>query len=143
MSDYISLLKRAYSPFSKDPQDRSPEDFGTLLDLLAEDAIFQVACPPETPIYGNGFHGRESVITYLTQQAPEIVEGLVLDRPVEYVSNGNRVVVLGSESFRLKQMGIDIRNKEFATVIDFDSGLIKRIFHIEDMSEFIDAYRDR
>jgi hypothetical protein len=64
-----------------------------------------------------------------------------LEKPQEYFGSGDRVVVSGVESVEIKKSGVTVPHSEFATVLDFQDGLITRFLVIQDLSAVLDAYR--
>ena len=55
------------------------------------------------------------------------------ERPLEYYGDGDRVVIVGDESFKIKESGMTHR-AEWAWLVDVHDGLITRILHIQDLS---------
>lgn len=141
--DIVSLAKKAWSHVDAKADERNERHLQNFFDHLSEDVVFRVSCPKGTPIYGEPFQGKQAVIDYFTKQGPQIIDSNDMEKPPEFVGSGNRVVILGSETFRIKKSGVTVRNKEFAIVNDFRDGLITRVVIIEDLSEFLDAYRDK
>jgi ketosteroid isomerase-like protein len=114
------------------------EDWPLLIDHLADDVIFKVTVPDGTPISGE-FRGKQAVVDHFNRL------GSLLDfrqeQPLQYFGEGDRVVVLGKESFDVKESGITVRGSEYADVFDFREGLITRFLIIQDMSAVVEAYR--
>ena len=63
------------------------------------------------------------------------------EKPLEFFGNGERVVVLGTESVEIKKNGVTVPNSEYADVIDFRDGLVTRFSVIQDLTAVVDAYR--
>lgn len=112
-------------------------------DMLADDVIFEVACPEDAPIYGRKIEGKKAAVRYFSSGSPEQISEVSFERPLEYIADADseRVVVLGAESYTLKQLGERIGPCEFAIILDLHKGLITRYFHIEDMSQFVQAFK--
>lgn len=139
MIDNVALAKRAWSQAETPIIERSIDDSQPMFDLLAEDVVWKVACPEDTPIFGGEFRGKQAVIDYFTTVNREFQEDAWLERPLEFVGDGDRVLVLGTETYVLSSPKVTISNKEFAIVMDFRDGLIVRMLHITDLSEFVAA----
>jgi ethanolamine utilization protein EutQ len=112
----VTLLRQIYEPLA-----RGESDLGPFFDALADDVEFR------TPV--GTVHGRQAVIDYFEADAAALeVDPFV--RPLEYYADGNRVVVLGDETFRVRQSGATHR-AEWAWVHDVRDGLITRITAIQ------------
>jgi ketosteroid isomerase-like protein len=77
------------------------------------------------------------VIHYFTH-AGQLLEFRPYERPQEYFGDGDRVVIVGEESFRVRASGVTARTP-WAWVNDLRGGLITRIEAIEDLSAVGDA----
>jgi ketosteroid isomerase-like protein len=110
-----------------------------LLDHLADDVVFKVTIPEGTPISGE-FRGKQAVTEHFAHLG-ELLE-FRQEKPMEFFDSDERVVVLGTESVVVKRSGVTVSGSEYADVIDFRDGLITRFLVIQDMSAFVDAYRD-
>jgi ketosteroid isomerase-like protein len=128
--DNIALAKRLINP---------PDgNWQPLLDHLAEDIVFKVTIPDGTPISGE-FHGKPAVTDHF-ERLPELLE-FRQEGPMDFLGGGDRVVVLGRESFEIKKNGVTVTGSEYADVLDFRDGLITRFLVIQDLSAVVDAYR--
>lgn len=142
--DNIALAKKAWSHFTDKKAPRDPSDYQPFFDSLADDVVWKVTCPEETPIFGGERHGKHSVMSLFTDEDPFVIEDNELERTPEFLSNGNRVVMLFAERYSIKKDGTvvaSVRNKECAFVMDFREGLISRILLITDLSEWNSVYR--
>lgn len=142
----IAVAKKALTHLTKrlEEQQRgvskyTPFEYEPWFNCLADEVVMKVPCPSGTPVFESEFHGKQAVIDLFTMGDP--VENLEMNRPLEYFGNGDRVVVLGAETYTLKKQGVTIGPLEFAMVLDFRDGLITRYLHIEDMSEYVEATR--
>ena len=113
------------------------DDFGPLLDHLADDVVFKATIPEGTPISGE-FRGKRAVIDYFANL--ENVATFRQEKPMKFFGRGDRVVVLGDDSFEIKKSGVTTRS-EYAIVVDFSDGSIASILIIQDLSAIADAYR--
>jgi ketosteroid isomerase-like protein len=128
--DYVALAKRLINP---------PDgNWQPLLDHLAENVVFKVTIPEGTPISGE-FRGKPAVIEHF-ERLPGLLE-FEQERPMDFLGEGDRVVVLGRETMVIKRNGRTITGSEYADVLDFRDGQIVRFLVIQDLSAVVDAYR--
>jgi len=125
--DNLALAKRVFEA----------EDFDPLLDCLADDVVFKATIPQGAPISGD-FRGKQAVVDYFENL--EEVATFRQEKPLEFFGGGERVVVLGDDSFEIKESGVTARS-EYAIVVDFRKGLITSILIIQDLPAIADAYR--
>jgi uncharacterized protein len=128
--DNIALAKQLI-----DPPDGN---WQPLFDHLAVDVVFKVTVPDGTPISGE-IRGRQAVVDHFTH-LDDLLE-FRQEAPMEFFGSGDRVVVLGTESFEVKKSGVTVSGSEYASVIDFRDGQITRYLVIQDLSAFADAHR--
>lgn len=134
--DNLAIARKAYSGFGKGVGER---DLSSFFERLADDVSFRYAAAPGTPISGE-LRGKAAVVEYHTHSSASLVMDLRLEGPLEFVGSGSRVVVLGSESYTIRKTGAEIRDRDFAIVLNFRCGLITGIVLIKDLSEFSAAY---
>jgi ketosteroid isomerase-like protein len=128
--DNIALAKRLINP---------PDgNWQPLIDHLAEDVVFKVTIPEGTPVSGE-FRGRQAVTEHF-ESLGDLLE-FRQETPMEFFGEGDRVVVLGRESFEIKSNGVVVTGSEYADVLDFRDGLITRFLVIQDLIAVVDAYR--
>jgi ketosteroid isomerase-like protein len=128
--DNIALAKRLINP---------PDgNWQPLLDHLADDVVFKVTIPEGTPISGE-FRGKQAVTEHF-ERLGDLLE-FRQERPMDFFGSDDRVVVLGTESFEIKENGATVSGSEYADVVDFRDGLITRFLVIQDLSSVVDAYR--
>jgi ketosteroid isomerase-like protein len=129
--DLVQLARRLINP---------PDgNWQPLLDHLADDVTFRVTIPEGTPISGE-FRGKAAVTEHFTR-LPDLLE-FTQEAPMEFLGDGDRVVVLGRESFEIKKNGRLVSGSDYADVLDFKDGLITNFLVIQDLSAVVDAYRD-
>jgi uncharacterized protein len=114
------------------------EDWPRLIDRLADDVVFKVTIPDGTPVSGE-LRGKQAVVEHLLNLG-NLLE-FRQEKPLEFFGNGERVVVLGTESVEIKMNGATVPNSEYATVLDFHDGLVTRFGVIQDLTAVVDAYR--
>lgn len=140
-TDNISLAKKAWSWLETESSERTITDLQPYFDLLADDVVLKVEAPEDASgLYLGEVRGKQALIDmYTAALNGEGIEENDLERPLEFVGKGERVVVLGSERYKIKKDGVTARNKEFALVMDFRDGKITRVQQIGDLSEYVAA----
>ena len=83
--------------------------------------------------------GKQAVVDYFEGEG-ETVEFRPFEEPLEYDGDGDRVVIVGDETFKVKQTGVTHR-AEWAWVVDVRDGLITRIVEIQDLSGVAEPIR--
>lgn len=139
----ILLARQAYGDLEANrEEERQTGDFQPYIDLLADDVVFAYAAPAGTPV-SEPLHGKWAVVEFMTTTSGQIVEDISLDRPLEFYGDGDgdRVIILGAESYTLKKTGKRANGKEFAVVMDFRDGKIAKVLQIKDLTDFALAYR--
>jgi ketosteroid isomerase-like protein len=114
------------------------EDWPRLIDRFADEVVFKVTIADGTPVSGE-FRGKQAVVEHFLNLG-NILE-FRQEKPLEFFGNGERVVVLGTESVEIKKNGVTVPNSEYAAVLDFQDGLVTRFSVIQDLSAVVDAYR--
>jgi ethanolamine utilization protein EutQ len=123
-SDPVALLRSIYDPLERGESD----DFQPFYDAFAEDIVL-------TTSMGEA-RGKQAVIGYFVH-ASATMEFDIFLRPLEYFGEGNRVVQVGRESFRVKDTG-KTHEADWAWVYEIEDGRITRILGIEDLSGVAD-----
>lgn len=123
--DNIELLKSIYGPLERGESD----DFQPFFDHLADDVVLKTTI--------GELRGKQAVVDYFVN-AEEFVEFRPFERPLEYFGRGERVVIVGEETFKVKRSGVTV-HRDWAWVYDLRDGLITRILGIEDLSGVEDA----
>ena len=118
-----------------DPGSGRVEDYQVLLDHLADDVVFKVTIPEGTPISGV-FRGKQAVAGCFARLGSIAV--FHQERPQRYIADGDRLIVLGDDSFDIRKNGVTARS-ECATVVTFRDGLITGILIILDLSALAEA----
>ncbi|RZS33997.1 SnoaL-like protein [Herbihabitans rhizosphaerae] len=127
-SSNVALLRRIWDPLERGESD----DFQPFMDALADDVVF------ELPV--GDLDGKRAVADYFTHAAG-LVEFHPFEKPLEYYGDGSRVVIVGAETFRVKDTGV-AHSAEWAWVVHFHDGLISRIVHIQDLTDVADTIRE-
>jgi ketosteroid isomerase-like protein len=115
------------------------EDWPLLIDRLADDVVFKATIPEGTPVSGE-FRGKQAVVEHLLNLG-NVLE-FRQEKPLEFFGNGERVVVLGTESVEIKKNGVTVPGSEYVTVFDFHDGQVTRFSVIQDLTAVVDAYRN-
>jgi ethanolamine utilization protein EutQ len=119
-TDNVALMQSIWGPLERGESD----DLSPFFDALSESVIFKL------PL--GELRGKQAVIDYFVHGS-DTLEFEPFEVPMEYFGNGDRVVMLNDETFRVKATGVTHR-AEWAWVIDVHDGLITRIVHIQDLS---------
>ena len=119
-TDGVALLRSIYDPIVRGES----HDLQRFFDALADDVVFR------TPV--GELRGKDEVVGYFAE-ASATIECHPFDTPLEYYGAGDRVVVLGDETFRVKSNGAT-HEGEWAWVYDVHDNLITRIAAIQDLS---------
>jgi hypothetical protein len=106
----VAITTAIFGPES-DPGSGREEDYQVLLDHLADDVVFRVTIPEGTPISGE-LRGKQAVADCFARLGS--IAALHQEQPQQYIVDGDRVVVLGDDSFERKQNGVTARS-EYAT----------------------------
>jgi ethanolamine utilization protein EutQ len=125
-AENIAFLRQIWDPFERDES----ADLGPFFDALADDVEFAI---PATGV----LRGKEAVRRYFEEE-PTLMEAHPFERPLEYFGAGNRVVQLGSETFRVKRTG-RTHQADWTWVYEFRQGRIARILVIQDLSGIEDV----
>jgi len=103
-------------------------DFQSLASHLAEDVVFEVT-PPEGLPTSPERRGKQEVLDYFTS-----LGDIVTFWQVRCFGDGERVVVVGAESFTIPRHGVTVGG-EFALLLHVCDGLITRFLIIENLAE--------
>jgi ketosteroid isomerase-like protein len=115
------------------------EDWPRLIDHLADDVVFKATIPDGTPVSGE-FRGKPAVVEHLLNLGNVI--RFRQEKPLQYFGDGERVVVLGTETVEIQKNGVTVSGSEYATVFDFEDGFVTQFSVIQDLTAVVDAYRD-
>jgi ethanolamine utilization protein EutQ len=124
-ADNVALLEGIWGPMERGES----SDLQPFFDHLDDDVVFTTSV--------GELRGKPAVIHYFTH-AGELLQFRPYERPQEYFGNGDRVVILGEETLRVRATGATTR-VPWAWAYDLRDGLITRIEAIEDLSVVADA----
>jgi ethanolamine utilization protein EutQ len=123
-SDGLALLRSIYDPLERGES----HDFQPFYDAFAEDIVLTTSM--------GEVRGKRAAIGYFVH-ASATMEFDIFLRPLEYFGEGDRVVQVGRERFRVKETG-KTHEADWAWVYDIEDGRITRILGIEDLSGVAD-----
>jgi ethanolamine utilization protein EutQ len=123
--DNVALLEAIWGPMERGESN----DFQPFFDHLDDGVVFWTSV--------GELRGKQAVIHYFTH-AGELLEFRPFERPQEYFGDGDRVVIVGEETIRVRASGVTAR-VPWAWVYTLDNGLITRLEAIEDLSAVADA----
>jgi ketosteroid isomerase-like protein len=131
--DHIELTKQGYAAFARG-------DIPAVLQLFAEDA--ELLQPLSTALFpwAGTRRGREQLAEFLAGLA-EVGEFEQFE-PREFIAQGDKVVVLISERFRIRATGRSFDN-ELVHVFTFKNGKASQLRIYEDTAPFLAAMGDR
>jgi ethanolamine utilization protein EutQ len=124
-ADNVALLEGIWGPVERGES----TDLQPFFDHLDDDVVFWTSV--------GELRGKQAVIHYFTH-AGKLLEFRPFERPQEYFGNGDRVVIVGEETFRVRATGVTTRTP-WAWVHTLQDGMITRIEAIEDLSVVADA----
>jgi ethanolamine utilization protein EutQ len=122
--DPVALLRSIYDPLERGES----EDFQPFYDAFDEHVVLTTSV--------GEVRGKPAVMGYFSKAA-ETMEFDIFVRPLRYFGDGNRVVQVGRETFRVKETG-KTHEADWAWVYDVEDGRITRILGIEDLSGVAD-----
>jgi ketosteroid isomerase-like protein len=122
--DPVALLRSIYDPLERGES----YDFQPFYDAFAEDVVLTISM--------GEVRGKPAVVGYFSKAA-ETMEFDIFVPPLQYFGDGNRVVQVGREIFRVKETG-KTHEADWAWVYDVEDGRITRILGIEDLSGVAD-----
>jgi ketosteroid isomerase-like protein len=123
--DNVALLQRIWGPIERGES----TDYQPFFDHLDDDVVLLTSV--------GELRGKQAVIHYFTH-AGELLEFRPFERPQEYYGDGDRVVIVGEETFRVRVSGVTAR-APWAWVHTLHDGLIICIEAIQDLSVVADA----
>jgi ethanolamine utilization protein EutQ len=122
--DAVALLRSIYDPLERGES----VDLQPFFDAFDEDIVLKTSMGEA--------RGTPAVMGYFSKAA-ETMEFDIFVRPLEYFGEGNRVVQLGRETFRVKATG-KTHEADWAWLSDVEEGRITRILGIQDLSGIAD-----
>lgn len=108
----------------------------TFLDLYSDDVVWHVPEMENVP-YAGDIRGRENVIDFFARLA-EAEENLTME-PTEFIAQGDKVVVLGNFSWRVKATNREYAS-DFAHIVTVKDGKITGFHEYLDTAARIKAH---
>jgi ketosteroid isomerase-like protein len=115
----VGLMREIFEPVERGEREGSE----ALYDALDDEVTFKLSV--------GELKGKAAVIAYL--DGGELLEFSPFEAPLMYFGDGDRAVVVGEESFRVKETGA-VYKAEYAWVVRVDDGRITHISEIQDVS---------
>jgi ketosteroid isomerase-like protein len=115
----VDLMREIFEPLERGER----EDSQALYDALADEVTFKLS-------FGE-LKGKRAVIAYL--DGGEVLEFSPFETPLMYFGDGDRAVVVGDETFRVKETGA-VHKAEYAWLVLVQDGKITHISEIQDVS---------
>ncbi|KAA0992270.1 nuclear transport factor 2 family protein [Dyadobacter aurulentus] len=114
-------------------------DFTPLISILSDNVVFEATIREGTPISGQ-FKGKKAVSDYFMKILPATAV-FKQQAPMEFVAHDDKVIILGDDAYTLKKNNRTFRSP-YAMIVTFDRGLITKILIIQDLSGFLEVYRN-
>jgi ethanolamine utilization protein EutQ len=127
-TDNIALMQGIWGPLERGES----HDFTPFYDALAPDVVLETAV--------GDVRTKQGVIDYFAN-ASATIEFQPFEKPLEYYGDHHRVVILGDETFKVKETGVT-HEAAWAWVMDVHDGLIARIVAIQDLSGIAEPVRE-
>jgi ketosteroid isomerase-like protein len=122
------LVRRTYELFKSGDS--------SFLSLYSDDVTWHVPEMENVPYAGN-ISGRENVVDFFARLG-EAEENLTME-PTEFIAQGNKVVVLGNFSWRVKSTNKEYAS-DFAHVVTVENGKITGFYEYLDTAARIKAH---
>jgi ethanolamine utilization protein EutQ len=119
-TDAVALMRRLFGPLERGES----HNFQPFYEALADEV--------EHTLSVGELRGKRAVVDYFENE-DETVEFRPFVKPLEYYGGGDRAVIVGDETFKIKESGVTHR-AEWVWVVDVHEGLITRIVEIQDLS---------
>ncbi|MGH3682524.1 MAG: nuclear transport factor 2 family protein [Natronosporangium sp.] len=126
--DNVAMLQRIWAPLERGESG----DMQPFFDSLDDAVVFEASV--------GELRGKPAVMHYFTH-AGELVDARPFERPLEYLGDGDRVVILGTETFVVKETGMTA-HADWAWVHDIRNGKVTRIVSIQDLSAVAETIRE-
>jgi uncharacterized protein len=131
--DHIELTKQGYAAFARG-------DIEAVLKLFADDAELRQSLSTAIFPWAGTRRGQEQLIEFFAGLA-EVGEFERFE-PREFIAQGDKVVVVISERFRIRATGRTFDN-ELVHLFTFKNGKVSQFRIYEDTAPFLAAMRDR
>lgn len=140
--DHLAVAKKAWTHlidrYPNSPR-RAGDDQG-FYDCVTDDVELSFSFPRDTPIYGEGFHGKQDIVD-LTSTERELIETGGVECTPEFIVGEDQVVLLAEQTYTVKKTGLRVSGHMVAIVMNFREGLISRIRIYEDGSGYLETLK--
>jgi ketosteroid isomerase-like protein len=119
MTTAVGLMREIFEPLERGEREGSQ----AFHDALDDEVTFKLSV--------GELKGKRAVIAYL--DGGEELEFSPFEAPLLYFGDGDRAVIVGDESFRVKGTGA-VHRSEYAWVVLVRDGTIRHITEIQDVS---------
>ena len=123
------LVQRTYELFKSG-------DIETLLSIYSDDIVWQLPDMENVP-FGGKRTGRENVVEFFSL-VNDSLEDLQIE-PTEFIAQGDKVVVLGHHSWRVKATGREV-SSDFAHVVTVKDGKVTSFHEFMDTADVSRAH---
>jgi hypothetical protein len=113
-------------------------DIPTLLNGLSEDVRWETHAPAEILPWAGVKNGRSEVGEFFSKLGGEIE--FTAFEPTEYIADGDRVVVRGSFSAKVRSNGNAIDDQQWVMLWTLHNNLATHYDYFDDTSRVINAY---
>lgn len=124
----VAIARKLYADFMKG-------DIDAVLAALSDDVTWEIAGPASVP-YAGVRHGKQEWMDYLKGLGTVDVLAFA---PTEFLADGDKVVVLGSERLKVKANG-NVIDEKFAQVITFSAGKVVHFRSYDDSAASAAAF---
>lgn len=126
--DNVGIAKKMYADFGKG-------DIPAVLSAMSDDIVWIIPGPPSLP-YSGVRHGKQEWMSYL--QGLGSADILSFEAR-EFIPSGDKVIVLGTESLKVKATG-KVATEEWAQVLTFRDGKLIHFRSYDDTAGAEAAY---
>jgi ketosteroid isomerase-like protein len=112
-------------------------DVPAMLGVLSDDIHWQIQGPSSVPYFGE-YRGHEGVTDFLVKLGSNVE--MERFEPREFITSGDKVIVLGFERGRVKSTG-QVFDNDWAMVFNLDDGKIKGFRSYENTAAVAVAFR--
>lgn len=117
--DQVTLLQRIWGPLERGES----HDYSQFFDSLHDDVVLVTSA--------GELHGKAAVSRYFAITS-QTIDAQPFVSPLGYFSDGERAIIVGKETFRLRSNG-QTTSSDWAWVHDFRADKVSRIVAIQDL----------
>lgn len=130
-NDAMTISKSIYASFGRG-------DLDAVIEVLADEIVWELVGPKTIP-YFDRYAGKDGVRQFFARlfESEEILEF----EPIEWVGNGDKVVVLGREKCRSRKTGREFK-AQWAHIFEAKNGKLVSWTEIIDTAPIVQAFVD-